>query len=90
MSTTAGPPPGHCLRRPATSIPSRSGEPDVQEHKIGAKPVHGLEPFVAGRALADYVEAVGFEQGARRMAEPCVVVDDEDGLRHRERMPKIP
>jgi hypothetical protein len=24
------------------------------------------------------------------MAEPCVVVDDEDGVRHEHRMPEIP
>ena len=63
------------------------GQADVEQDDLGAQPPDGLEPLVAGRALADHVEAVGFEQGSRGVAEPGVIIDYENGLRHRDRLP---
>src|SRR5215207_1694398 len=60
------------------------GELHVEEHEIGAQAAGLLDARRAVSSLADDVEPLGLEQHARARTKGGVVVDDEDGQRHRE------
>ena len=75
---------GAAAQAPGDLDPVEVRQADVEQHDLWAKPLDGFQPFGAGAALADHVEAVGFEQGSRGVAEPGVIIDYENGLRHRD------
>ena len=72
-----------------TSMPSMSGRPTSSRTRSGRRQLGGRQALAARGALADDVEAVGFQQRAGGATEPGVVVDDENGLGHTHKMPQI-
>ena len=65
---------------PGDLEPLDVGQADVEQDEVRPERTGGREPGRAVVGLADDVEPVGLEQGARLDAEAGVVVDDEDGV----------
>ena len=60
------------------------GQLDVEQHEIGPQAARLLDPGGAVGSLADHVEPLRLEQHAGARTKGGVVVDDEDGQRHRD------
>ena len=74
-----------CPQRGRQRVPVHAGEPDVDEHQLGARPRRGRQRARAVVGDRDFVAEEGEQQPARVVRGVDVVVDDQDAQRARRR-----
>ena len=55
---------------------------DVEQHDVGAQPLHFVERVVSAGSLADNVETFRLQQRAGSIAERLMVVNNQHGRAH--------